>query len=159
MVTKTARLLGVLAAAAIATVALGVPGCGGGSSANGEPDGSVDGDDVEEAATVIGADSAPLKGCSGYPGQSPASLPGANCCAAGPSHCVPRISLPASLDSAFVGCGDAANSALCVPDPIIQAGSEYVPALCTTKLLTWTLQGVCLSQCITLVSGNSQESR
>jgi hypothetical protein len=158
MVAKTARLLGVLAATAIAAVALVVPGCGGGSSASGGGDASVDGDDVEEAATILGADSAPLKGCAGYPGQSPSTLPGANCCAAGPSHCVPRTALPSSLSSAFVGCGDAANAALCVPDPIIQAGSEYVPALCTTKLLTWTLQGVCLSQCITLVSGNSQES-
>jgi hypothetical protein len=156
MLVNPTRLLGVLAAAAIATVALVVPGCGRASSDTNADASADDGDDVEEAATVLGADSAPQKGCAGYPGQSPASLPGSGCCTSGPSHCAPRTALPASLDSAFVSCGDAANAALCVPDPIIQAGSEYVPALCTTKLLTWTLQGVCLSQCITLVSSNPQ---
>src|ERR1700690_298310 len=116
MIGKTARLLGVLAVVATAAVALGVPGCGGGSSTNNEGDASDDGDDVEEAATVLGADSAPQKGCAGYPGQSPSTLPGAGCCTSGPSHCAPRTALPASLDSAFVTCGDAANAALCVPD-------------------------------------------
>ena len=61
MVAKTARLLGALAAAAIATVVLGVPGCGGGAQATGGQDASVDGDDDGEAATIIGADSAPAR--------------------------------------------------------------------------------------------------
>ena len=39
--------------------------------------------------------------------RSPSTLPGSGCCSAGPSHCVPTSSLPASLDSAFVTCGDA----------------------------------------------------
>lgn len=160
MLTSKARLLGLLVAMAIVTVAFVVPGCGGGSSTNSaEPDGSTDSGDLGDATAdgpvVIGADSAPQKGCSGYPGQTPSSLPGAGCCAAGPSHCVPKGSIPASLDSAFVTCDDGGGATYCVPDPIIQAGSEYVPTSCMTKLLTWQLQGVCLSDCITLVSGNS----
>lgn len=154
------RLLGLLVAVAIVTVAFVVPGCGGGSSTSGaEPDASTEGGDLVDATadgpTIIGADSAPQKGCSGYPGQNPASLPGSGCCSAGPSHCVSKSSIPASLDSAFITCDDGGGSSYCVPDTIIQAGSEYVPTSCTTKLLTWTLQGVCLSDCITLVSGNS----
>jgi hypothetical protein len=164
MIAKLGRWLGVLVMMAIAMVALGVPGCGGGStqSAAGD-DASTEGGDLTDATSegdgpvVIGADSAPQKGCSGYPGQSPTSLPGDDCCKYGPSHCVPTGSLPASLDSAFTACA-APNSGLCVPDPIIQAGSEYVPALCMTKLLTWTLQGVCLSECISLVANNSSVS-
>jgi hypothetical protein len=153
------RLLGTLFPAALAVLALVGPGCGGGSSNAASDDaGDEGGDDVEEAATILGADAAPQKGCAGYPGRDPSSLPGAGCCTSGPSHCIPNSALPASLDSAFVSCSDGSNATLCVPDSIIQAGSEYVPALCTTKLLTWTLQGVCLSQCITLVSGNSQAS-
>jgi hypothetical protein len=157
MIAKTVRLLGVLASA-LTTLALVVPACGGGSSTNGDSnvDGSVEGGD--ESVDILGADSAPQKGCAGYPGQNPSSLPGDSCCTYGPSHCAPKTALPASLDSAFVPCSDAANASLCVPDPILQAGSEYVPALCTTKILTWDLQGVCLSQCITLVSSNSQVS-
>jgi hypothetical protein len=162
MIVKTGRLLGALVTVVIAAVALVVPGCGGGSSTTGAgADASTDGSDLADATssdgpTILGADSASQKGCSGYPGQSPSSLPGAGCCKYGPSHCVSTSSLPASLDSAFTACSDAGpSSGLCVPDPIIQAGSEYVPALCTTKILTFDLQGVCLSQCISLVSGNS----
>jgi hypothetical protein len=150
----------LLVAMAIVSVAFVVPGCGGGSSTNSaQPDGSTEGGDLTDATTdgptIIGADSAPQKGCAGYPGQTPSSLPGSGCCSAGPSHCVSKSSIPASLDSAFVTCDDGGGSSYCVPDTIIQAGSEYVPSSCTTKLLTWTLQGVCLSDCITLVSGNS----
>ena len=158
MLANAKGLLGALAAAAVAAVVLVVPGCGGSSSSDNPAGASMGGDDVDEATTVIGADAAPQKGCAGYPGKDPSTLPGSGCCSAGPSHCIPTSSLPASIDTAFVSCGDAAGSSLCVPDPIIQKGSEYVPATCTTKLLTWTLEGVCLSKCITLVSGNSQES-
>ncbi|HEY6463090.1 MAG TPA: hypothetical protein VIY73_23130, partial [Polyangiaceae bacterium] len=129
MLANATRILGALAATLVAAVVLVMPGCGGGGSATGGgPDATDQGDDVEEAATIIGADSAPLKGCSGYPGKDPSTLPGAGCCSSGPSHCVPTNSLPSSIDSAFVSCADSGNAGLCVPDSIISKGSEYVPA-------------------------------
>lgn len=164
MIHRTARLVALFFAAAFIIVALVVPGCGGGSSTNETAgDGSVEGGDDGSSVpdvNVIGADGAPLKGCSGYPGQDPSKLSGAGCCSYGPSHCAPESAIPAGVRNGFNGCGPdgSANGSLCVPDPIIQAGSEYVPNTCTTKILTWTLQGVCLSECITLVSGNSQVS-
>ena len=96
MIAKTLRLLGVLTAA-LTSLTLVAPGCGKGASTNGDSDldGSVEGGD--EAVTILGADSAPLKGCSGYAGQSPSSLPGDDCCTYGPSHCAPRSAIPPSL--------------------------------------------------------------
>ena len=93
-------------------------------------------------------------GCSGYPGQDPSTLPGASCCTFGPSHCVPTATIPPGLDNAFATCA----TGLCVPDPIIQKGSEFVPTSCTASILGMMLPGVCLSECITLVSSNPQKS-
>lgn len=93
-------------------------------------------------------------GCTGYPGQDPATLPGAGCCMAGPSHCVDKSTIPPALDNAFAACA----TGLCVPDPIIKKGSEYVPTPCTATIVGMMLPGVCLSECITLVSSNPQKS-
>jgi|GEM_PF-710542 len=148
MVAKTASLLGLITALALIAV-LVVPGCGGGAQDVASSDG---GDDAGLDGTVDAPMPPPEMGCAGYPGQDPSKLPGAGCCASGPSHCVPKSALPASLDSAFNACP---SGGLCVPDPVIQAGSEYVPAACSTKILSWDLAGVCLSKCITLVANNS----
>ncbi len=150
MFAKTASLLGLLTALAIVTLVV-VPGCGGGGSDTSGVDGSSGDDGSLVDATADVPKPPPQMGCSSYPGQNPSGLPGSGCCSAGPSHCVPKSSLPPSLDSAFNTC----SGGLCVPDPIIQAGSEYVPAACSTKILSWTLAGVCLSKCITLVANNS----
>jgi len=58
------------------------------------------------------------------------------------------------LDNAFAPCA----TGLCVPDPIIQKGSEYVPTPCTATIVGMMLPGACLSECITLVSSNPQKS-
>ena len=155
MTGRTARLLGVLAVLTFATVVFVVPGCANGSSANGDnAEGGDDGDDGDDV-TVIGADGAPQKGCAGYPGQDPSKLPGRRllrrrarrtACPRAPS----RRRSTARSSPARRGPG------LCVPDTIIQKGSEYVPTTCTTKLLSGRSQGVCLSECITLVAGNPQ---
>jgi hypothetical protein len=148
----------MVAAAAMAALALAAPGCGGGLSTSGDTSGLDDGggDDVGDDVTIIGIDGPPQVGCPGYAGHDPSTFPGGGCCAAGPSHCVPAGDLPPNLASAFDACD--AGGGLCVPDPIIEKGSEYVPTTCTTKLLTWTLQGACLSKCITIVANNPQES-
>ena len=155
MFARTAKLLGLLMAVAMLTIALIVPGCGGGAGAQSGAGLDGGGDDAD-ASLGDGATDTGLQqmGCSSYPGQSPSSLPGAGCCSYGPSHCVPKSALPPALDSAFAAC---TGGGLCVPDPIIAKGSEYIPTPCTTKILK-TLQGVCLSQCITLVSSNPQKS-
>jgi hypothetical protein len=155
MAWKTAWRLALLALTVWCAIAL-IPGCGssaGSSSDNGnDPDGGGGDDD----ASVDVFNVPQQQGCNTYPGQSPASLPGAGCCADSPSHCAPTSALPASIDSAFNTCAN--NGGLCVPDTIIQAGSEYVPTPCHTHVVVFDLDGVCLSKCITLVSGNSQVS-
>jgi hypothetical protein len=162
MVKKTASLLGVLFAVAVVALFI-VPGCGSGASSvggNGGNDASMGGDDAgrltDAASGVEGGDAnfVPPQGCSGYPGQDPSTLSGSGCCSAGPSHCVASSAIPPGIVNSFVPCNDGGGGDLCVPDSIIQKGSEYVPTTCMTKILTFDLQGVCLSKCITLVSGN-----
>jgi hypothetical protein len=156
MLARTASLLGFVCAAALGVVAI-VPGCGssGGQDTTGA-DASLDGAGGEGGtgdATSTGDAPSTGPGCSTYPGHDPSGLPGSGCCSSGPSHCVPTSDIPPSLDNAFATC----SGGLCVPDPIITQGSEYVPASCNTTILTYMLQGVCLSKCITLVSNNPQE--
>jgi len=157
MIAKTARLFGVLLAAVMVTLALTIPGCGGGggtqatAGGDGGDDSTTDGSLGDDGTMDTGL---VQMGCAKYPGQSPSGLPGAGCCSSGPSHCVPKSALPPALDSAFVSCS---SGGLCVPDPIIAKGSEYIPTPCMTKILK-PLQGVCLSECITLVANNPQKS-
>jgi hypothetical protein len=67
---------------------------------------------------------------------------------------VPKTAVPPALQDQFAAC----TGGLCVPDPIIKQGSEYVPASCTTVLINKTLAGVCLSKCISKVSGDPSVS-
>jgi hypothetical protein len=168
MASKTASLLASIAAVAtLAVLAFAGAGCGssggaqssadtdGGVTDGGVADGASSGDDTTAMdVTILGIDGPPQMGCSGYPGHDASALPGAGCCSSGPSHCIPASDVPPALGSAFVSC----DAGLCVPDPIIAQGSEYVPTACTAKILTLSLEGVCLSECITLVSGNAQVS-
>jgi hypothetical protein len=157
MTSSSASLFALLSTAAfVATLTLVTSGCGtSGGAAQADASGAEASSDDGGApdVSVIGLDGPAQMGCSGYPGHDASAQPGAGCCASGPSHCVPATDLPPALSNAFAPC----DAGLCVPDPIIDKGSEYVPTSCTTTILTWTLQGVCLSQCITLVSGNPQE--
>jgi hypothetical protein len=151
----TARsFLGVLVFVALSTVVL-MAGCGGDDATTATADGGDDstGGDNGPDAMVIGLDAAPQMGCSGYPGADPSTQMGSGCCPDGPSHCVPKTAIPPTLQDQFATC----SNGLCVPDPIIKAGSMYVPAPCTTKLVVWTLQGVCLSTCINKVATNPQK--
>jgi hypothetical protein len=162
MEPKTASLFGVLSACAI-TVAAIVSACGGD---NGSTTGDMGGEEagVDAATTGVDADDSmdaaidsylyQPPGCDSYPGHDPSSLPGSGCCTSGPSHCVPTSDIPPALDNAFSTC----SGGLCVPDPIISKGSEYVPTACNTKVVVWQLQGVCLSECITLVANNMQKN-
>jgi hypothetical protein len=146
----------VLMAVATATLALVAQGCGGNSGTQSQGSGIDGGDDGGNLGdgTMSDVGTGPTQmGCSTYPGHDPTTLPGSGCCSNGPSHCVPKSDIPPALDNAFATC----SGGLCVPDPIISKGSEYVPATCQTKILSWMLPGVCLSECITLVSSNPQK--
>jgi hypothetical protein len=48
-------------------------------------------------------------------------------------------------------CAD--GKSLCMPDPIVRGGGQYVPMPCRTSLLNGP--GACLSTCLPLVAGNS----
>jgi len=88
------------------------------------------------------------------PGYDPASknLPGC-CTGVGPAHCVPSNQIIPALAMQFQACDDAN---VCVPDPIIRAGAQFMPASCTSSVKN--SQGVCLSQCIPLVGNNPQSA-
>jgi hypothetical protein len=88
------------------------------------------------------------------PGYDPASRDLASCCDKGPAHCVPSSDVAPAVAAQLNACGDAAT--LCMPDPIIRAGGQYVPAPCRSAILN--APGACLSRCLPLVAGNPSAS-
>lgn len=152
MQLRTRVLLGVLAVLWCAQlVAIGCGGAGDNGAGTQGTGGTSGTGGVGTGGGGTGGQ--PIGGCTGYPGQDPSALPGAGCCTNGPSHCVPSTSIPPGLHTAFAACA----SGLCVPDPIIEKGSEYVPSPCMANVVGIMLTGVCLSECITLVSSSPQK--
>jgi hypothetical protein len=88
------------------------------------------------------------------PGYDPASRALEACCSTGPAHCVPSSDVLPRLASELDACGS--GGAVCMPDPIIRSGGQYVPAHCTSALLN--APGACLSTCLPLVATTPQAS-
>ncbi|HEY2749305.1 MAG TPA: hypothetical protein VGL86_32025 [Polyangia bacterium] len=88
------------------------------------------------------------------PGYDPESRGLATCCDDGPAHCVPDDQVLPALASNLTACSD--GKSVCMPDPIIEGGGGFVPAPCTSSV--GNAAGVCLSQCIPLVSNNPQSA-
>ena len=86
------------------------------------------------------------------PGFDPTSRGLEVCCGTGPAHCVPSTDVLPRLAAQLDAC--ASGDTLCMPDPIIRNGGQYVPAHCTAALLN--APGVCLSTCLPLVAKNPQ---
>ena len=86
------------------------------------------------------------------PGYDPASRGHKTCCDTGPAHCVPKRDIVARLIDQLDACDD--GESVCMPDPIIRGGGEYVPPSCTSSV--GNAPGVCLSTCIPLVADNPQ---
>jgi hypothetical protein len=86
------------------------------------------------------------------PGYDPKAQGLVACCTdTGPAHCVPKDQVNPNLVMALTACDD---KSVCMPDPIIKGGGAYEPPSCTSSV--GGAAGVCLSQCIPLVSGNKQ---
>jgi hypothetical protein len=68
--------------------------------------------------------------------------------ACGGAHCLPAQFVPTAEQSELSACTDAAgNAGYCAPDPIIEAGGDYVPPSCDP----WPgsgAEGRCLSECL-----------
>ncbi len=88
------------------------------------------------------------------PGYDPRAhhLP-ACCVGTGLAHCVPASQVLPALAGILSTCPGVPPS-VCLPDPIIEAGGGYAPAACISSLGHGN--GVCLSQCITLVANNPE---
>jgi hypothetical protein len=88
------------------------------------------------------------------PGYDPKSRGLAGCCSAyGSAHCVPTSDVLPGLANVLMKCD---SDDVCMPDAIIRGGGQFMPKTCTASLLATA--GVCLSQCIPLVSDNPQSS-
>ena len=94
-------------------------------------------------------------GCAGYPGQDPSKLPGAGCCSAGPSHCVADERPPARPRQRLRVLRTAGSAC---PIPSSRRAASTSRRSCTAKLVGIMLHGVCLSECITLVSSNPRRA-
>ncbi len=92
--------------------------------------------------------------CVAHPstGYDPKSRGLASCCDSGPAHCVPDDDVLPKLASELDPCPD--GTSVCMPDPIIEGGGQFMPAPCTSSV--GNAAGVCLSQCIPLVANNPQ---
>jgi hypothetical protein len=77
---------------------------------------------------------------NGPPVLNPVVFPG--CCSG--AHCLPASIVPVNLQSLFASC---TTDGLCVPDPIIATGGNYVPPSCVAFAGT-TAEGRCLSTCL-----------
>ena len=87
------------------------------------------------------------------PGYDPVAAGLAGCCTGvGPAHCVHTNEILPALVAQLTPCDDGIS--VCMPDPIIHAGGQYVPATCTSSLVN--MPGACLSKCIPLVANNPQ---
>jgi len=91
--------------------------------------------------------------CSPTPlaGTDPVRAGFASCCTKGDAHCVPSSQVSSQLGSAFSQCSAGGGAGLCLPDAVIQGGSDYLPASCRSLN---DADGVCLSKCIALVADN-----
>jgi hypothetical protein len=94
--------------------------------------------------------------CAGtkQPGYDPNARGLTKCCDSGPAHCVPDDQVQDKLAMSLTPCPD--GTSVCMPDPIIRAGGNYMPAPCTSSV--GNSAGVCLSQCIPLVANNPQSA-
>jgi hypothetical protein len=88
------------------------------------------------------------------PGYDPKSKNLTACCDTGPAHCVPDDQVLPKLASELTACPD--GNSVCMPDPIIEGGGQFMPAACTSSV--GNSAGVCLSQCIPLVANNPQSA-
>jgi hypothetical protein len=86
------------------------------------------------------------------PGFDPSSKGYKTCCDVGPAHCVPSDDVLPRLASQLDACPD--GNSVCMPDEIIRGGGQFMPATCTSSV--GSAPGVCLSQCIPLVSTNPE---
>ena len=83
-------------------------------------------------------------------GYDPVAAGLAACCTSGPAHCVPASEVIPKLVDYLSAC--PGGTSVCMPDPIVRAGGQYVPASCTSSVTASA--GACLSKCIPLVAQN-----
>jgi hypothetical protein len=95
--------------------------------------------------------SAPLAGYDPVKAGLPGCCTGTSGGPMGPAHCVPNSEILPALAKELMACD---SKSTCMPDSIIEGGGKYTPPKCTSSV--GKSPGVCLSQCIPLVSNNPQ---